>query len=368
MNYKPDWLTQKHILSRSYAYLLTTPPKDIINKFETEINKVSKYILNHTNYLQNSNEKDEDVFNKALQRVIDDQRKLGLFLEKYEIREKYEKNTYVYNDLMNILEIMYNNIHFGDRKCMSESLNLYTDYNDDEILEIIVCAFVNWQYEEKQYDRLLNYELILPDKSRANNLWFKAQQKYYKFVSDNYMKQMFLEDIEYVRKNFITNIQDLNTEPKIKELITNIQDLNYDTELLIQEFFSLKNDYVKFLELIYPKSDSIRTQNINSENKYEILGLDENATEAEIKKAYRKLALKYHPDKNPGIDTTPQFQQINTAYETLSDPTERAKYDQTEKKIYDETLLSKKRKRGGKKTKKRKTKKRKTKKRYLSYK
>ena len=62
---------------------------------------------------------------------------------------------------------------------------------------------------------------------------------------------------------------------------------------------------------------------------YEVLELDKNATKSDIKKAYRKLARKYHPDLNPN-DVTAQkrFQQINEAHEVLIDPEKRKKYDQ----------------------------------------
>lgn len=62
---------------------------------------------------------------------------------------------------------------------------------------------------------------------------------------------------------------------------------------------------------------------------YSILGLEKNASQDEIKKAYRKLARKYHPDLNPN-DTAAhkKFQQINEANEVLSDPEKRKKYDQ----------------------------------------
>lgn len=62
---------------------------------------------------------------------------------------------------------------------------------------------------------------------------------------------------------------------------------------------------------------------------YKILGLDKNATPEEIKKAYRRLARKYHPDLNPNDkDAKRNFQQINEANEVLSDPEKRKKYDQ----------------------------------------
>lgn len=62
---------------------------------------------------------------------------------------------------------------------------------------------------------------------------------------------------------------------------------------------------------------------------YKVLGLDKNATKNDIKKAYRKLARKYHPDLNPN-DTAAQkkFQQVNEAHEVLIDPEKRKKYDQ----------------------------------------
>lgn len=61
---------------------------------------------------------------------------------------------------------------------------------------------------------------------------------------------------------------------------------------------------------------------------YEILGVDRNATEEEIKKAFRRLALQYHPDRNPGNkEAEEKFKEIAEAYEVLSSPEKRAYYD-----------------------------------------
>lgn len=65
-----------------------------------------------------------------------------------------------------------------------------------------------------------------------------------------------------------------------------------------------------------------------SKDLYEILGVSKDATQDEIKKAYRKLAMKYHPDKNQGDEKAEEkFKEINSAYEVLSDESKRAQYD-----------------------------------------
>ena len=62
---------------------------------------------------------------------------------------------------------------------------------------------------------------------------------------------------------------------------------------------------------------------------YEVLGVSKTATADEIKKAYRKLAVKYHPDKNPGDkEAEEKFKEAAEAYDVLSDPQKRQRYDQ----------------------------------------
>jgi len=61
---------------------------------------------------------------------------------------------------------------------------------------------------------------------------------------------------------------------------------------------------------------------------YEMLGVSSDTDEKGLKSAFRKLAMKYHPDRNPGDDAAEaKFKELNEAYETLKDPQKRAAYD-----------------------------------------
>ena len=66
-------------------------------------------------------------------------------------------------------------------------------------------------------------------------------------------------------------------------------------------------------------------------NHYQTLGVSENASESEIKKAYRGLSLKYHPDKNNSAEAQTKMHQINDAYSVLGDKEKKTQYDNQRK-------------------------------------
>lgn len=73
---------------------------------------------------------------------------------------------------------------------------------------------------------------------------------------------------------------------------------------------------------------------MGSDDYYEILGVKKSATDREIKKAFRKLALQYHPDKNKSKSAETKFREIAEAYDVLSDADKRAKYDKFGKSAF----------------------------------
>jgi len=86
--------------------------------------------------------------------------------------------------------------------------------------------------------------------------------------------------------------------------------------------------YINIISLMQRIKKSIIGADNLEIDYYEVLEISRNADSSEIKKAYRKLALKYHPDRNQGNkEAEEQFKLINEAYQALSDPEKRSVYD-----------------------------------------
>jgi len=93
----------------------------------------------------------------------------------------------------------------------------------------------------------------------------------------------------------------------------------------------MKFSFCEFAVLLCVYVALDRLAEVNATKKrdyYEILGVKRNASDRDIKKAFRKLAVKYHPDKNKEPDAEKKFQEMAQAYEILSDDDKRKKYDQ----------------------------------------
>lgn len=76
-----------------------------------------------------------------------------------------------------------------------------------------------------------------------------------------------------------------------------------------------------------PRDRTNLPEEYNRESHYSVLGLSEDASSADIRRAYKLLARKYHPDKNKAEDAAAMFMRINAAHEVLSDPTAKREYD-----------------------------------------
>ncbi|CAF0814891.1 unnamed protein product [Adineta ricciae] len=84
-----------------------------------------------------------------------------------------------------------------------------------------------------------------------------------------------------------------------------------------------------------PSPDQTRTGVSSSQNYYDLLGITPQATDEEIRRAYRKTALRLHPDKNPDPEAAAQFHAVDKAYKILIDPKLRSTYDQLGPKAAD---------------------------------
>lgn len=141
-------------------------------------------------------------------------------------------------------------------------------------------------------------------------------------------------------KEYIKALTDINKSISLKPDFAKAYVRRGNIRVALEEFSEALTDYNKAKELNprYPDIENILSsaqnamQNSKRKDYYKILDVEKGATEAEIKKAYRKAALKWHPDKNSEteemkIEAEKKFKDVNEAYDVLSDSNKKAAYD-----------------------------------------
>lgn len=129
-------------------------------------------------------------------------------------------------------------------------------------------------------------------------------------------------------------------EPKDKRKLTKEEEAKFGA--MDDEIYKESREFVaeQVDQETGSQGDALPKHPVKETEYYDCLGVKTNATAGEIKKAYYKMALKLHPDKNPGnAEAEVQFKQLSEAYQTLSDPKLREKYDSFGKEGIDENFM-----------------------------
>ena len=159
-----------------------------------------------------------------------------------------------------------------------------------------------------------------------------------KGLKENLTKQRIGENLKRVRIGLINKVSNLlrNIKAKIRALFMKLYYWIYPSDESDKEEMNSEKaqrsqtnyDDKKQSKRQKKKRSSKRTKsNKAKKSYYEILGISTNASQADIKKAYQRLAMKYHPDRNKAKNASEKFKEIQKAFQTLSDPNERSKYD-----------------------------------------
>ena len=150
------------------------------------------------------------------------------------------------------------------------------------------------------------------NEERAKNLFAKGES--------SFEKLNYLEALHYFK---LSNklIKDLKTEEFIKKCEEKVNEIR-QKEKEAEENANNNDNSQKT-----SSDDEACEKIINNKNYYEILGVTKTSNNDEIKKAYKKLAIKFHPDKNKSTKAEEAFKKIATAYQTLTDPKKREIFD-----------------------------------------
>jgi len=253
---------------------------------------------------------------------------------------------------------------------INNNVSSYTKSKDEEFYYLLAKAYyfkgdydlarreinnlIRKGFNEEKYSKLKKHIETINDAKMRANTYFKSNN--YEQAINEYTR---LLDFDPENKNFMSIIltnralcykkQGKNMEA-LKDVDKAIEyNPNYSTayirRALIYEEFKMfddaKSDLSKAKELDpnntkidgYSNEANQKAEQARNRDYYQILGIKKNATPEEIKKAYRKLALKYHPDRNSETEQTKKiaqrkFQDVSDAYSVLSDPKKKEMFDQ----------------------------------------
>jgi DnaJ homolog subfamily C member 7 len=218
-------------------------------------------------------------------------------------------------------------------KLLKQTLQLDPDYSKAKHLLKRINESEKLKEEANQYfasDK--NTEAI---EAYTNCLNIDPYNKYYNSIILSNRAACYMKTNEYVKA-----LTDINKSIEINPDYVKAYARRGNIRSQLEDYDEAVRDFAKVKEMNpdYPNIDNfINTAQANSRNKkkkdyYKILGVEKNATDDQIKKAYRKAALKWHPDKN--CDTEEQkreaeknFKEVREAYSVLSDSNKRANYD-----------------------------------------
>ncbi|KRX02056.1 HSP40/DnaJ peptide-binding [Pseudocohnilembus persalinus] len=193
------------------------------------------------------------------------------------------------------------------------------DFNDKQAAKIIQKVIQNFSVIGVDFlNDLRQYcnQLLGPE---CQILYFSKDKKCFKFTSTENNEKYLI--FTYSHLEFVIFQSQCKREGKIEEYQES-QEMPTEKNKEIQQ---------KYPQIVNFKRDiAVSDQVLESAQReyYDILEIKQNASEKEIKKAYRKLSAIYHPDYYKGEDANEKMSRINVAYEVLSDPDKRRKYDQ----------------------------------------
>ena len=176
-----------------------------------------------------------------------------------------------------------------------------------QFLNIIFWVGIDSIAEQYDHSKVIHKELRKEVADLLQFIRLKKNETKHQVVID------FLCDLE---KDILEKSQNIEEIQDIREIFETLKFI-LDTG----------NDAQKVSEL--SDEDIADTEPEKQRNYYEIFGISRDASADEIKKAYRTLAQKHHPDKNPGDITGEMFKLINTIYQVLKDPKKRQEYDRS---------------------------------------